>query len=104
MEPLSEDEENYIRLSLLLKGLCPRAVRIFFDKEFPPSLLPSTLKNNKILYDLKFKRVLNQAQWNILFPKNGMCLCLQIARRSAKNIPNLSLNHQAYHYKSIDFT
>lgn len=75
MAPLSELEENYIRLALLLKGTSPRAVRTFFDKEFPPAFLPSTLnKNYNTLYDLKFKRVLNQAQWNLLFPKNGMCL------------------------------
>ncbi|XP_052087496.1 uncharacterized protein LOC127724554 [Mytilus californianus] len=73
MAPLLEEEENYIRLALLLKGVSPRAVRTFFDKEFPPTHLPSTLnKNYNTLYDLNLKRILNQAQWNLLFPKNGV--------------------------------
>ncbi|CAG2184484.1 unnamed protein product [Mytilus edulis] len=73
MATLVEEEENYIRLALLLKGVSPRAVRNFFDKEFPPTYLPSTLnKNYNTLYDLFKKRILNQAQWNLLFPKNGV--------------------------------
>ncbi|XP_071136253.1 uncharacterized protein [Mytilus edulis] len=73
MAPLLEEEENYIRLALLLKGVSPRAVRTFFDKEFPPTYLPSTLnKNYNTLYDLFKKRILNQAQWNLLFPKTGV--------------------------------
>ncbi|CAG2207088.1 unnamed protein product [Mytilus edulis] len=46
MAPLLDEEENYIRLALLLKGVSPRAVRTFFDKEFPPTHLPSTLNKN----------------------------------------------------------
>lgn len=67
MAPLSEEDENYVRLALLLKGVTPRAVRIYFDNEFIPTSLPSTLvTNNNILLDLKYKRVINQAQWNLL--------------------------------------
>ncbi|XP_052075453.1 uncharacterized protein LOC127712894 [Mytilus californianus] len=73
MAPLSEEEENYIRLALLLKGVSPRAVRTYFDREFPPTHLPSTLnKNYNTLYGLKLNRVLNQAQWKLLFPRNGV--------------------------------
>ncbi|XP_071181368.1 uncharacterized protein [Mytilus edulis] len=73
MAPLSEEEENYVRLALLLKGVSPRAVRTYFDREFPPTHLPSTLNTNyNTLQDLKLKRVLNQAQWNLLFPRNGV--------------------------------
>ncbi|VDI60066.1 Hypothetical predicted protein [Mytilus galloprovincialis] len=73
MAPLSDEEENYIRLALLLKGVSPRAVRTFFDKEFPPTYLPSTLnKNYNTLNGLFKKRILNQAQWNLLFPTNGV--------------------------------
>ncbi|CAG2239451.1 unnamed protein product [Mytilus edulis] len=73
MAPLLEEEENYVRLALLLKGVSPRAVRTYFDREFPPTHLPSTLNTNyNTLYDLKLKRVLNQAQWNLLFPRNGV--------------------------------
>ncbi|CAG2241956.1 unnamed protein product [Mytilus edulis] len=64
MAPLSEEEENYIRLAVLLKEVSPRAVRIYFDKEFSTTHLPSTLnKNYNTLYGLKLKRVLSQAQW-----------------------------------------
>lgn len=77
MASLSEEEENYVRLALLLKGVSPRAVRIFFDREFPPTYLPSTLNTNyNTLNDLKLKRVLNQVQWNLLFPRNSMCYIL----------------------------
>ncbi|CAG2239458.1 unnamed protein product [Mytilus edulis] len=73
MAPLLEEEENYVRLALLLKGVSPRAVRSYFDREFPPTYLPSTLNTNyNTLCDLKLKRVLNQAQWNLLFPRNGV--------------------------------
>ncbi|XP_071178354.1 uncharacterized protein [Mytilus edulis] len=73
MAALLEEEENYVRLALLLKGVSPRAVRTYFDREFPPTHLPSTLNTNyNTLQDLKLKRVLNQAQWNLLFPRNGV--------------------------------
>ncbi|CAC5381652.1 unnamed protein product [Mytilus coruscus] len=73
MAPLSEEEENYVRLALLLKGVSPRAVRVFFDREFPPTHLPSTLNTNyNTLHGLKLNRVLNQAHWKLLFPRIGV--------------------------------
>ncbi|CAG2213014.1 unnamed protein product [Mytilus edulis] len=73
MAPLLEEEENYIRLALLLRGVAPRAVRTYFDKEFPPTYLLSTFnKNYNTLNGLFKKRILNQAQWNLLFPKSGI--------------------------------
>ncbi|CAG2206197.1 unnamed protein product [Mytilus edulis] len=67
---LTQEEENYVRLSLLLTGVSPRAARALFDQEFAPSCLASSLKKeyNK-LKDLQRKRVLNQSQWNLLFPR-----------------------------------
>ncbi|VDH91073.1 Hypothetical predicted protein, partial [Mytilus galloprovincialis] len=71
MASLSEEEENYVRLALLLKGVTPRAVRTYFDREFPPTSLPSTLStSHNTLLDLKVKRIINQAQWNLLIPRN----------------------------------
>lgn len=54
MASLSTEEENYVRMSLLLTGITPRAARNFFDQEFAPVNLDSSLKNdyNKLL-DLK---------------------------------------------------
>ncbi|CAG2226367.1 unnamed protein product [Mytilus edulis] len=73
MASLLTEEENYVRLALLLKGVSPRAVRLYFDRELPPTDLHSTLNTNKkTLSDLKCQRVLNQAQWNLLFPTNGV--------------------------------
>ncbi|VDI22909.1 Hypothetical predicted protein [Mytilus galloprovincialis] len=72
MAPISEEEENYVRLALLLKGVAPRAIRTYFDRTFPPTYLPSTLNTHyDTLDNLKFRRVLNQTQWNLLFPTNG---------------------------------
>ncbi|XP_063426833.1 uncharacterized protein LOC134710409 [Mytilus trossulus] len=70
MASLSAEEENYVRMSLLLTGISPRAVRVLFDSEFHPSCLDSSLKKayNKLL-DLKKKRVINEAQWNLLFTR-----------------------------------
>ncbi|VDI53146.1 Hypothetical predicted protein [Mytilus galloprovincialis] len=67
---LSQEEENYVRMSLLLTGISPRAARALFDQEFAPSCLDSSLKKeyNK-LKDLQNKRVINQSQWNLLFPR-----------------------------------
>ncbi|CAC5371597.1 unnamed protein product [Mytilus coruscus] len=71
MAPLSEEEDNYIRLTLLLKGVSARVVRLYFDREFPPTDLRSTLhKNTTTLQGLRSKRILNHPQWNLLFPSN----------------------------------
>ncbi|CAC5417483.1 unnamed protein product [Mytilus coruscus] len=63
-------EENYVRLVLLLKEVAPGSVRTLFDRECPPTHLSSTLNTNyNTLVDLKLKRIVNQAQWNLLFPR-----------------------------------
>ncbi|CAC5385131.1 unnamed protein product [Mytilus coruscus] len=68
--PLSQEEENYVRISLLLTGISPRAVRALFDHEFAPSCLDSSLKKGyDTLKDLQQKRVINMSQWNLLFPR-----------------------------------
>ncbi|XP_071172229.1 E3 ubiquitin-protein ligase DZIP3-like [Mytilus edulis] len=70
MASLSPEEENFVRLNLLLTGISPRAVRTLFDYEFAPVCLDATLKKefNK-LRDLQKKRVINQSQWNLLTPR-----------------------------------
>ncbi|VDH93536.1 glycerophosphodiester phosphodiesterase [Mytilus galloprovincialis] len=68
---LSQEEENYVRMSLLLTGISPRAVRVLFDKEFPPASLSLTVNDKKVkqkLNDLSKKRVINKVQWDLLFP------------------------------------
>ncbi|XP_063426126.1 uncharacterized protein LOC134709933 [Mytilus trossulus] len=70
MASISPEEENYVRMSLLLTGISPRAARVLFDREFHPSCLDSSLKKAyKTLFDLKKKHVINAAQWNLLFTR-----------------------------------
>ncbi|XP_071160487.1 E3 ubiquitin-protein ligase DZIP3-like [Mytilus edulis] len=70
MASLTVEEENYVRMSLLLTGISPRAARTFFDGEFAPACLGATIKKefNK-LFDLKKNHRINQSQWNLLFPR-----------------------------------
>ncbi|VDI59786.1 Hypothetical predicted protein [Mytilus galloprovincialis] len=69
---VSEEEENYLRLHLLLTGISPRAVRVLFDNEFHPTCLEASIKKEYgKLYDLKKKHVINAAQWNLLFPSSA---------------------------------
>ncbi|CAG2255416.1 unnamed protein product [Mytilus edulis] len=83
---LSQEEENYVRMSLLLTGISPRAARALFDYEFAPVCLASSLnKEYNKLKDLQRKRVLNQSQWNLLFP-----------RVPSKNLTNLAPPHFGY--------
>lgn len=67
---LSQEEANYVRMSLLLTGISSRAVRVLFDREFAPACLDSSLKKeyNK-LRDLQKQRIINQEQWKLLFPR-----------------------------------
>ncbi|CAC5415679.1 unnamed protein product [Mytilus coruscus] len=66
MASLSVEEENYVRMSLLLTGVSPRAARTFFDSEFAQACLGATIKKeyNK-LFDLKKKHVINQSKYII---------------------------------------
>lgn len=70
MMALSKEEDNYIRMSLLLTGISPRAVRSIFDREFHPSSLDKSLKHKfNTLKDLQKKRIISSLQWNMLFPR-----------------------------------
>ncbi|XP_063412377.1 ankyrin-1-like [Mytilus trossulus] len=70
MASLSVEEENYVRMSLLLTGISPRAVRICFDHDLAPDHLEDLLKKeyNKLL-ELSKEYLINQSQWNLLFPR-----------------------------------
>lgn len=70
MASLSREEENYVRMGLLLTGISPRATRTLFDNEFHPSRLDATLKKETMnLTDLKNKKSINQRQWDLIFPR-----------------------------------
>lgn len=67
---VSQKEENFMRMQLLLKRISTRAL---FDKEFHPSCLNASIKRSEYtkLKDLKSKRIITAAQWKLLFPCNG---------------------------------
>ncbi|CAG2190097.1 unnamed protein product [Mytilus edulis] len=95
---LSQEEENYVRMALLLTGISPRAVRVMFDKEFPPASLSFTVNDKntkKKLNELRGKRVINQAQWNLLFPSCGitdsMTFDVTLMISLLRNLPTLPL-------------
>ncbi|CAC5411860.1 unnamed protein product [Mytilus coruscus] len=70
MASLFIEEENYVRMSLLLTGISPQVARTFFDREFAPTCLEASLKKEySKLSDLKKKHRINQSHWNIMFPK-----------------------------------
>ncbi|CAC5412566.1 unnamed protein product [Mytilus coruscus] len=66
---LPVEEENYIRMSLLLTGISPRAVRVLFNREFSPQCLYSSLKKEYTkLNELKRLHRISLKQWDLLFP------------------------------------
>ncbi|XP_076075707.1 E3 ubiquitin-protein ligase DZIP3-like [Mytilus galloprovincialis] len=70
---VSEEEENYLRMHLLMTGISSRAVRVLFDKEFSPVCVDATIKKKTgKLIDLKNKHIINKAQWRLLFPHVGV--------------------------------
>lgn len=68
---VSEGEENYLRMHLLLTGIS-ESCSCIIDKEFQFYFLNETIKKEySKLYGLKIKRVINAAQWTLLFPHGG---------------------------------
>ena len=70
---LSSEEINHLRISSLLLKIGPRAVRKVFNQNFPPGGLQTVLNMEKLtLEKLQKKRVINQAQWNLLYDQSSM--------------------------------
>lgn len=91
MSTITEEEENYVRMSLLLYGISQCAARTFFDNEFAPSCLYKTFKSEiDQLNRLKSDRIINKSQWNLLFPPRSrgkykiiLIKCLSIKKKDA---------------------
>ncbi|XP_052083811.1 uncharacterized protein LOC127721184 isoform X2 [Mytilus californianus] len=68
---LTEEETNFLRLTILVIKLSPKAVRVLFDNKFPPTDLTNIL-HRKVskLKSLNDKKIINQAQWDLLYPVN----------------------------------
>lgn len=72
MPTIENKEERFTRMSLLLYGIAPRAAQAFFDTEIAPSCLYTYIKQNfNKLKDLKSKKIINKAQWDLLFPRGS---------------------------------
>ena len=66
-----EDQANFTRLSRLLVDKGTEALRITLDSIYPPAALPYVLSANRAAL-LKLKpRVINNLQWDLLFPPSG---------------------------------
>lgn len=66
------EEENYLRIVILIIKVAKRAVRVIFDKEFHPLALQNEIRSNhRVLMNLKTKRIINHGQWKLLFPTEG---------------------------------
>ena len=77
---ITEEENNYIRTFYLLLRVAPPVVREKFDREFYPGGLKTELSTNrfKVISPLFNKRVINNKQWNLLYPGTGKLLLLLI--------------------------
>lgn len=68
--PMSQEDTNFLRLAGLLIRIAPRAVRQRFDFELDPFTLKTFLsKNRRGIEELRGKRVITQAQYDLLYPK-----------------------------------
>ena len=66
-----QEKANFTRLSRLLVDKGTQALRNTFDGIHPPASLPAVLNANKTsLLRLK-PRVINNSQWNLLYPPSG---------------------------------
>ncbi|XP_071178430.1 uncharacterized protein [Mytilus edulis] len=70
----NEYESNHLRIANLVFKVAPPAVRVYFDKQFNPGGLQTVLNQHrfKALNSLKSKRIINQNQWDLLFPSVGV--------------------------------
>ena len=77
---ITKEENNYVRIFYLLLRVAPPVVREKFDREFYPGGLKTELSRTRfnVISPLFKKRVINQKQWDLLYPKTGKLLLLLI--------------------------
>lgn len=95
---ITEEEANFLRIINLILRVAPQAVRVKFDEEFFPGGLQKVLNQNKfkVLDSLKRTRVINQKQWDLLYPRTGKYL---IGRFVNKVDKELKLTQKSNHKK-----
>lgn len=68
----AEEEDNCMRLYILINRFGTKVVRDLFNRIFPANSLTSTLKSyEQDLKELYLKRRLNEVQFRQLFPSTG---------------------------------
>ncbi|XP_063397031.1 uncharacterized protein LOC134681362 [Mytilus trossulus] len=69
----NDHENNHLRIANLVFKVAPPAVRDYFDKQFNPGGLQTVLNQHRFkkLNSLKSRRIINQNQWDLLFPSVG---------------------------------
>ncbi|XP_052089802.1 serine/threonine-protein phosphatase 6 regulatory ankyrin repeat subunit B-like [Mytilus californianus] len=72
MPKLSNEEANYLKLIIFINTIATPSVRVKFNQHFPPTSLPTTLKNEES--KLRSMRVLNAMQLSLLYPATGATL------------------------------
>lgn len=76
---LTEEERDFLKLVNLIMKVTPSAVRYLFDQIFPTQHLASVIQNNLVkLNKLKNARIINAAQWDLLFPPSGNTYYIQL--------------------------
>lgn len=70
---IRKEELDFLRVAYLIIRVAVQAVKVKFDKEFHPGGLQTALNQAKSkLEDLKKKKkIINQKQWELLFPTSG---------------------------------
>lgn len=69
----SQEEENFLRIVYLHYRVITPCLTKFFDGIHPNLSASLNLAQNKtILRELQKKRILNQQQWDTLYPSLGM--------------------------------
>ncbi|XP_076087694.1 uncharacterized protein LOC143058117 [Mytilus galloprovincialis] len=72
IDEISQEEENFLRIAVLITRVATDAVRIVFDRELQGGALKGTLiEEPKVLDDLERKRIILPFQWQLIFPKSG---------------------------------
>ena len=66
-----QEKVNFTRLSRLLVDKGTEALRNTFDGIHPPASLPAVLNANKTCLLRLKPRVINNSQWNLLYPPSG---------------------------------
>ncbi|XP_052080412.1 uncharacterized protein LOC127718436 isoform X2 [Mytilus californianus] len=70
---ISKEEENFLRISVLIMRVATAAVRIAFNKEFHGDALQRTLfEDPKVLVSLKRERIISQFDLQQIFRRSGL--------------------------------